>query len=233
MPVPAGSAPGTRVLLRNAVYGRLLAAILDGTLTPGERLRDADLARWLGASRTPVREALARLEHEELVESEPNRFTRVSPVRSLAAAEGFPVVAALHGLAAGLAAPRADERTIESLRAESERFDWALWRSEAREAVDAHATFHDLVLDASDNGHLRRLAARLALPLRRLEWLTWPLLRESDASALHGRLIVALAAASTEEAAEVAREEWSTLGGRMEAALRQAERRSSVVISSR
>jgi DNA-binding GntR family transcriptional regulator len=233
MPVPSGEPNSLRLLLRNAVYERLLAAIVDGTLAPGERLRDAELATWLGASRTPVREALARLEHEELVESAPNRWTRVSPLRRQTAAEGYPVMGVLHGLAARLAASRADADTLARLRAESERFDWALWRSEVGEAVASHAALHELVLRASDNGQLERIAGRLALPLRRMEWQTWPLLRDSDASAQHGRLGAALAAADAEEAAAAARDEWSSLGGRIGEALRQAERRSSVEISSR
>jgi DNA-binding GntR family transcriptional regulator len=233
MPVPSGPTPSVRLLLRNAVYERLLAAILDGTLAPGERIRDAELAAWLGASRTPVREALASLEHEELVESAPNRYTRVSPLSRQTAAEGYQVMAALHGLAARLAAGRADESRVAMLRAESERFDWAVWRSDVGEAVAAHAALHESVLGASGNGQLGRIAGRLALPLRRMEWQTWPLLRDSDASAQHARLAAALEAADAEEAAEAARDEWTSLGRRVAEALRQAERRSSVEISSR
>src|SRR6476619_698630 len=62
MPVPSGEAVATRVLLRDEAYGRLRDAILDGTLEAGEQLRDAELSSWLGISRTPIREALARLE---------------------------------------------------------------------------------------------------------------------------------------------------------------------------
>ena len=61
MPIPAGVAALSRSLLRDDVYVRLRDAIVDGTFTPGEQLRDGDLAQWLGVSRTPVREALLRL----------------------------------------------------------------------------------------------------------------------------------------------------------------------------
>lgn len=69
---PRGAALG------DEVYARLGEAILDGRLAPGERLRDQELAEWLGVSRTPVREALQRLERTGLVEVSPNRYTRVS-----------------------------------------------------------------------------------------------------------------------------------------------------------
>ena len=60
-------------VLGDEVYARLGEAILDGSLAPGERLRDHDLAEWLGVSRTPVREALQRLERVGLVEVSPHR----------------------------------------------------------------------------------------------------------------------------------------------------------------
>ncbi len=65
-------------VLGDEVFARIGAAILDGTLEPGEHLRDHDLAQRLGVSRTPVREALQRLERTGLVEVAPNRYTRVS-----------------------------------------------------------------------------------------------------------------------------------------------------------
>src|SRR4051794_28317614 len=98
MPVPEprpGEASG-RTLLRDAAYVRLRDAILDGTLAPGEQLRDAELVAWLGLSRTPIREALARLEQQGLVESAPNRWTRVAPIDRDDARDAFEVVAALH-----------------------------------------------------------------------------------------------------------------------------------------
>lgn len=64
--------------LGEEVYRALGEAILDGTLAPGDRLRDQDLAEWLGVSRTPVREALLRLVRIGLVEMSPHRYTRVS-----------------------------------------------------------------------------------------------------------------------------------------------------------
>jgi len=62
------------------VFNQLHAAILDGALEPGEILHDDQLSAWLGASRTPIREALARLAAVGLVESEANKYTRVSPL---------------------------------------------------------------------------------------------------------------------------------------------------------
>ncbi len=73
-------APLRRVLLKDEVHGRLIAAIIDGDLEPGEALANADMEEWLGVSRSTLREAFSRLELAGLVTSFPNRYTRVSEV---------------------------------------------------------------------------------------------------------------------------------------------------------
>jgi DNA-binding GntR family transcriptional regulator len=77
MPMPTDHV--TRVSLSDEAYARIETAILDGTLAPGERLRDPELVDWLGISRTPIRHALERLMTQGLVEMERNRYTRVAP----------------------------------------------------------------------------------------------------------------------------------------------------------
>lgn len=77
MPVPVREPLAERVLLRDEVRSRLRSAILDGTLVPGERLRDDELIAWLGVSRSPVREAINQLQVEGLIRTTPNRSTRV------------------------------------------------------------------------------------------------------------------------------------------------------------
>ncbi len=76
MPMPTDHV--ARISLSDEAYVRIEAAIMDGTLEPGERLRDSDLVEWLGISRTPIRHALDRLAEQGLVEMERNRFTRVA-----------------------------------------------------------------------------------------------------------------------------------------------------------
>jgi DNA-binding GntR family transcriptional regulator len=77
VPVPQTESPAPRRLLRDVVFEKMLAAIADGTLELGERLNDDELVRWLGVSRTPVREAIAKLADFGLVDIEANRYTRI------------------------------------------------------------------------------------------------------------------------------------------------------------
>lgn len=108
MPIPATNqrAAANRRLLRDDVYERLLAAIVDTTLEPGERLRDEELASWLGVSRTPIREAISRLVDIGLIEMEPNRFTRVAPLDRKRFCDTQKVIGTLSRLAAKLAVPK-------------------------------------------------------------------------------------------------------------------------------
>ena len=80
MPVPVTGAASPRRLIRDEVFLRLLDAIVDGDLLPGEQLYDAEIERWVGVSRTPVREALNQLAAMGLVEILPQRRTRVTPI---------------------------------------------------------------------------------------------------------------------------------------------------------
>jgi len=99
---------GPRRLLRDVVFDKMLAAIVDGTLEPGERLNDDQLVKWLGVSRTPVREAIAQLHSYGLVEIEANRYTRVAERDETVYAEASELLGGLHDLGEKLVGDRLD-----------------------------------------------------------------------------------------------------------------------------
>lgn len=121
MPVPLPveeSSP--RRLLRDVVFDKMVAAIMVGTLEPGERLNDDELVKWLGVSRTPIREAIARLNAWGLVEMEANRYTRIAKKDPEAFAEASAFLAGLHDLAAqwpGATAPKDLGKAVKSASA--------------------------------------------------------------------------------------------------------------------
>jgi DNA-binding GntR family transcriptional regulator len=116
MPLPVNdAAPVERRLLRNVAYDRLYDAILDGTLAPGEMLLDDALIAWLGVSRTPIREALARLADIGLVEMPPNRYTRVAPIDPRTIQQALYTTGLLHEHAARIAVPQLDDAAVARL----------------------------------------------------------------------------------------------------------------------
>src|SRR3954471_18159533 len=201
MPVPDSWSPLERELLRDRAYLRLRDAIVDGTLEPGERLRDQALCEWLGVGRTPVREALARLEQDGLVETAPQRFTRVAPIDRGAARDAFPIVAALHALAAELALPDPGR-----LRVHNEDFAQALDAREVDAAIAADDAFHGEFVRAARNPELERSLDRLMPGVRRLERLRFGSLAGRDSVAQHDAIAEAVEAKDIPKTAERVRE---------------------------
>lgn len=98
-----------------AAYRRLRAAIEDGVFKPGARMRETEVAAWLGVSRTPVREALQRLESRGLLSYAPHRGMVVAELDDQMVAELYALRETLEGTAAALAARHAAEPEIDEL----------------------------------------------------------------------------------------------------------------------
>ena len=155
MPVPAAGASAPRQLLRDSVFVRIRDAIIDGTLEPGERLLDGDLSGWLGVSRTPIREALARLEAAGLVETKPGRYTIVSPIDPRSVADAQEVTAAMHELAVRTAVPLLTGADLAAMRSANEAFAAALAAGDVVAAIAADDAFHGVAVDRGGNGAIR------------------------------------------------------------------------------
>jgi DNA-binding GntR family transcriptional regulator len=97
MPVPVHAARRPRRLLRDVTFETICDAVVDGTLAPGERIFEDDVAAWLGVSKTPVKEALARLATHGLVEIEANRSTRVATADDVDLVDTLELIGVLHG----------------------------------------------------------------------------------------------------------------------------------------
>jgi DNA-binding GntR family transcriptional regulator len=191
---------------------RLRDAILDGTLEPGEQLKDAEIAEWLGLSRTPIREALARLEEYGLVETAPNRYTRVTPLSAGDARDAFTVVAALHALAASLGAPRVEESELATMRKANEDFAAALRANDVDRALAADDRFHAVLVQASANREIARSLERLMPKVRRLERARFGSLAGRRSVQGHDQIIALCASGEAEAAAQAVREQWLALG---------------------
>jgi DNA-binding GntR family transcriptional regulator len=217
MPVPQGYGRVTRTLLRDDAYRMIRDAIVDGTLAPGERLNDAELIAWLGVSRTPIREALARLELAGLVQSKPGRYTIVSPLSTRQARAAQSVAAALHELAVRGAVPLMSDDEIEAMRAANARFAAAIRDKDVEEALAADDQFHDVAVTASANPIIRSVLEQVTPILRRVERLRFSSLSGRSSVAAHDNIIRFCAAGDVEHAALAARANWQTLAPLLEA----------------
>ncbi|MCD2186795.1 GntR family transcriptional regulator [Actinomycetospora soli] len=211
MPVPSSDAATARTTLRDQVFARLRAAIVEGTLEPGERLHDAELCRWLGVSRTPVREAIARLELAGLVVVKPGSSTVVSPLDQRAARDAAQVAAAMHELATRSAAPHLTEEHLRAMTAANERFERALHDDDVDAAVAADDAFHGVPVEVAANRALHDTLDQVTPLLRRMERTRFASLTGRASVAQHARIVELLRAGDADEAGREARANWLTL----------------------
>jgi DNA-binding GntR family transcriptional regulator len=155
------------VTLGEAVAEHLRTAIVAGELPPGVHLREVELAARIGVSATPVREALAQLQAEGLVEIEPNRLKRVAPLDSAKTLNLFRVQAALWRLGYVWSFDRIGEAEVGKLEQSLIHYSTALERGDPLGAIRAGHAFHTVFVQASGNEELLRVTLdRLSLIAR-------------------------------------------------------------------
>lgn len=216
MPIPAEALP-PRSLLRDDVYVRIRDLIVDGTLAPGEQLRDTEVAEWLGVSRTPVREALLRLQQAGLVAAQPGRATYVTTVDDRATRHAQSVVAAMHRLAVEEAVGQLTADDLSRMRAANRRFAKAIREKDVDAALEADDELHRIPVEASGNTALATVLEQFTPLLRRVERLRFASLPGRASVALHDRLIDLCAAGDAVAAADVSWQTWQTLAPLLDA----------------
>ncbi|CAM3541016.1 GntR family transcriptional regulator [Nocardioides zeicaulis] len=211
MPVPAHPSPVRPALLRHTVHDRLRDAIVDGTLAPGEVLRDAELAAWLGVSRTPVREALLRLAAAGLVRTAPGRSTAVAEIDVAEVRDAQAVVAGMHRLAVAEAVGRMSEADLGLMRDAQERFAAAVAAGDTDAALAADDDFHAVPVATSGNRAIAAVLDQFNPVVRRLERLRFASEAATESVALHQRLLDACERGDAAAASEVSFRTWQNL----------------------
>jgi DNA-binding GntR family transcriptional regulator len=209
MPQPDSIDRIERQLIRERVYNTLRDWIVRGLLEPNEKMRDVELADRLGVSRTPVREALRRLEDEGLVQTAANRWTRVSPLDVEDARRLYPIIWSLECLAARLGGPHLDARDLEEMSERNDRLAQALIEKNAVEASAADRDFHLVFTRRSENPELIKILQDLKVKLRRLEIAYFDGSLAAQRSVVeHKRILAALKKKDIEETAEAIEANW-------------------------
>lgn len=157
-----------RPKMSDAAYDRLRDAIVKGELAPGEKLRDSDVAELLGLSRTPVREAIARLIDSGLVESKPGVHTKVATLDQRNVAANLAVLRALDAVAVEAAVPRLTDRDLHSLRQANRSFASAVNKQDVAKALETDDAFHRIIIDAAGNPVIARIIEQLHPQLHRI-----------------------------------------------------------------
>ena len=190
--------------LRDVVFKTLRKAILRGELKPGERLMEIQLANKLGVSRTPIREAIRKLELEGLVLMIPRKGAEVAQITEKNMQDVLEVRKALEELSVQLACERITPEQVEEMKMAAEDFRKVLKSGDVTKIAEADVKFHDIIFAATNNQRLITLLNNLREQMYRfrVEYLKqkecYPQLLEE-----HDKLIALISGGEVEEACEL------------------------------
>ncbi len=187
--------------LREVVCETLRDAIRKGVLKPGERLMEIQLAEELGVSRTPVREAIRKLELEGYVIMMPRRGTYVANLSIRDVNEVFEIRTSLDSLASGLAAERITDEELERLQRLLVLIGGYIESNNMEKIVETDTEFHDLLYQASRNSRLVGIIFNLREQLTRFRATSMAFPgRLKETLEEHRRLVEAIAQGDVKEA---------------------------------
>lgn len=190
--------------LRDVVFNTLRKAILRGELKPGERLMEIQLANKLGVSRTPIREAIRKLELEGLVLMIPRKGAEVAQITEKNMQDVLEVRKALEELSVQLACERITPEQVEEMKMAAKDFRKVLKSGDVTKIAEADVKFHDIIFAATNNQRLITLLNNLREQMYRfrVEYLKqkecYPQLLEE-----HDKLIALISGGEVEEACEL------------------------------
>ena len=147
--------------LRDVVFNTLRQAILKGELEPGERLMEIQLAERLGVSRTPIREAIRKLELEGLVLMIPRKGAEVAKISARSLRGVLEVRRALEELAIELACQRMSEEDVGNLQKAQEDFKKAIAEGDAMKIAETDEHYHDVIYEGTQNAKLIQMLNNL------------------------------------------------------------------------
>lgn len=193
--------------LRDVVFKTLRQAILKGELSPGERLMEIQLAKKLGVSRTPIREAIRKLELEGLVLMIPRRGAEVAGITEKNLRDVLEVRRALEDLAIDLACQRMSEEQLDELTHAEEDFAKAIDNKDAIMIAQYDEKYHEIIYKSTGNDRLISMLGNLREQMYRyrLEYI-----KEEDKRPIlvieHSNILRALKARKVNDAKQAMRE---------------------------
>ncbi len=179
--------------LREIVFESLREAIIGGVLRPGERMMEIQLAEEMGVSRTPVREAIRKLELEGFVVMVPRKGAYVAGISLKDINDVFEIRAALEALAAGLAAERMTEDELEQMERLLVRKAEIIENNDLESIVEVDTDFHATLYKASRNERLIQILSNLREQIQRFRTTSLAVPgRMKDALEEHRKMVEAL-----------------------------------------
>lgn len=207
MPIPTDLSKPVRKTAKENAFEQLQEWIIDGTLHPGEKLNDTELAQALGVSRTPIRESLQLLEVQRFVKMYPGKATQVTEVDKESISDLLPPLAVLQALSAELAIPHLTPEIIELLEKTNQRFSDAVLTEDYFSALKIDEEFHQIIVDATNNPYIQTTVPSLQVHVRRLFFHN-SIVMNKDSIEEHARIIELMKMRDAEGVSAIMRNNW-------------------------
>lgn len=166
--------------LREMVYEELKMQILKGSIIPGTRMMEVELAEEMGVSRTPIREAIRKLEREGLVTIEPRRGAYASMISTEDMVEILEVRQDLEGLAAYFAADRMTDEQMKELKEVSNNYNKAVKQGIMEDMIKYDTRFHHIIVESCRNKILMQMIEQLQELVLRFRYIYYDNFRRAE-----------------------------------------------------
>jgi DNA-binding GntR family transcriptional regulator len=176
--------------LREKILETIRDAILKGTLSPGEKVAEPELAERFGISRTPIREAFRQLESEGYLTVIPRKGAVVTSLSERDVQEFYSIKSILEGYAAHMAAERLSERDLDRLETINARLAHLAREGDIKTFFRVHNEFHELFIRAAGNEKLLELINQLMMKFNRLRMASLSLPGRMEISVQEHRKII-------------------------------------------
>ena len=190
--------------LREMVYEELKMQILKGSIIPGTRMMEVELAEEMGVSRTPIREAIRKLEREGLVTIEPRRGAYASMISTEDMVEILEVRQDLEGLAAFFAADRMNDEQMKELREVSNNYNKAVKQGVMEDMIKYDTRFHHIIVESCHNKILVQMIEQLQELVLRFRYIYYDNFRRAEKMPEEHEAIIAAIAEGDENKARAA-----------------------------
>jgi DNA-binding GntR family transcriptional regulator len=201
--------------LREKILEMIRESILKGTLKPGEKVAEPELAERFGISRTPIREAFRQLESEGYLTVIPRKGAVVTSLSERDVDEFYAIKSILEGYAARLAAKRLTDKDIERLETINTKLAELAADGDVKNFFRVHNEFHDLFIRAADNEKLQELIEQVGMKFNRLRMASLSLPGRMEISVAEHKKIIEAFKAGNGEAADRVVSHTAALGGQV------------------
>lgn len=209
MPIPAKEKMPAPLSAKEKIYLELSQWIMNGTLEPGEKINEAEIAEYFAVSRTPVREALQLLSEQKLIDIFPSKGSFVSTITRESARPIYEALAAVSCYIIRLACAKRSDKDIAELTARNEAFKKAYRAGQYGKLPSLDTAFHQYIGDIANNAYLTQMQNSLMIHASRIEILYSEKISDREQSIQeHECIIHAIEERNILEGVKVAEDNW-------------------------